>query len=151
MPDLNRSGVVVGYVVDRSGRAAESAEVGDLPNRARPHPRRRNWIWSLLMPWRRPRGPLLCVRSKRGLSYRQWRLRLGSDCTSPRFHLSARLRALPLECECSAKRYPADAFAFGMQYRLGKLREPVINENSCGRRSRLNSRGFARCPKKTHA
>jgi hypothetical protein len=36
-------------------------------------------------------------------------------------------------------RYPTDAFAFGMQYRLGKLREPVINENSCGRRSRLNS------------
>src|SRR5215831_430408 len=45
----------------------------------------------------------------------------------------------------------ADALPFGMQYCLWKLREPAINENSCGRRSRLNSRGFARRPKKTHA
>src|SRR6516225_3945683 len=78
-------------------------------------------------------------------------LQLGSDRTSPRFHLSARHRALPPEREWSAKRYPADALPFGMQYCLRKLREPAINENSCGRRSRLNSRGFARRPKETHA
>src|SRR5438445_4990865 len=41
--------------------------------------------------------------------------------TSPRFHLSARLRALPPEREWSAKRYPADALPFGMQYCLRKL------------------------------
>jgi hypothetical protein len=45
-------------------------------------------IRSLLMPWRPPRDPLLCGRSKRGLLYRQWRLRLGSP-HSPPFHLSA--------------------------------------------------------------
>src|SRR5215813_2178221 len=69
----------------------------------------------------------------------------------PRFHLSARLRALPPEREWSAKLHPADALPFGMQYCLWKLREPAINENSCGRRSCLDSRGFARRPKKTHA
>src|SRR5262249_11468752 len=73
------------------------------------------------------------------------------DRASPRFHLPARVRALPPEREWSAKPYPADALPFGMKYCLRKLREPAINENSCGRRSRLNSRGFARRPKETHA
>src|SRR6266487_1507135 len=58
---------------------------------------------------------------------------------------------LPPEREWSAKRYPADALPFGMQYCPRKPREAAINENSCGRRSRLNSRGFARRPKESHA
>ncbi len=45
----------------------------------------------------------------------------------------------------------ADALPFGMQYCRPKPREPIINENSCGRRSRLNSRGFARPSKETNA
>src|SRR5262245_49954480 len=79
------------------------------------------------------------------------RILAGDGGPGPRFHLSARHSALPPEREWSAKRYPADALPFGMQYCLRKLREPAINENSCGRRSRLNSRGFARRSKKTHA
>src|SRR5262249_49576253 len=74
-----------------------------------------------------------------------------SLCPAPRLLPPARHRAFPPEREWPAKRYPADALPFGMQYCLRKLREPAINENSCGRRSRLNSRGFARRSKKTHA
>ena len=42
-------------------------------------------------------------------------------------------------------------FAFWNAVLSAEPREPAINENSCGRRSRLNSRGFARRPKETHA
>src|SRR6516162_6769733 len=51
------------------------------------------------------------------------RILAGDGGLGPRFHLSARHRALPPEREWSAKRYPADALPFGMQYCLRKLRE----------------------------
>src|SRR5262245_1612092 len=71
--------------------------------------------------------------------------------TAPALASISPIRALPPEREWPAKRHPADALPFGMQYCLRKLRGPAVNENSCGRRSRLNSRGFARRPKETHA
>src|SRR5262245_3984079 len=75
---------------------------------------------SAAMGWNRPGESDCSVRSMCRLLDRQWWLQLGSDRTSPRFHLSARLRALPPEREWSAKRYPADALPFEMQYCLSE-------------------------------